>query len=220
MRRLLTLVFVLTFGASFAQKIQVNESNENIGGASHNAIIVTIPGATLDEVEKAWKGKMKKMGGKFSKVKGEYFADDAKSKKMGDNSFDVYARAEKDGDDGVKLIVGIDLGGAFMSSSAHGDQFKIMKDDVYDFAVNTVKDIIGNQLKDQEKVLAKLQKEEKDLVKENEKLHKDIEDYKKKILEAEADIEDNDKNQGTKKEEIGVQEKVLKDVEEKLKGIK
>lgn len=220
MKRLLTLAFILTIGTSFAQKIQVSESNENIGGASHNAIILTIPGATLDEVEKAWKSEMKKMGGKFSKEKGEYFADNCKNKKMGDNTFDVYARAEKDGDDGVKLIVGIDLGGAFMSSNAHGDQFKLMKDEIYDFGVNTVKDIIGDQMKEQEKILEKLEKEQKDLVKENEKLHKDIEDYKKKIAEAEKDIEDNEKNQGTKKEEIGAQQKVVKDVEEKLKGVK
>lgn len=221
MKRLLTLGFVLCFSASFAQqKIQVNESNENIGGAGHNALVVTIPGASLDDVEKAWKGQVKKMGGKMSKSKGEYFGDNCKLKAMGDNTFDVYSRAEKDGDDAVKLIVGVDLGGAFLSSSAHADQFKIIKEEMYDFAVNTSKDIIAGELKMEEKNLEKLEKEQKDLEKEKSKLEKDIEDYKKKIAQAEEDIKTNEENQGKKKEEIGEQKKVVKTVEEKMKAVK
>ncbi len=220
MKRILTLLFVISVGTSFAQKIQVSESSENIGGGNHNALIISIPGATVDDVEKAWKNEMKKMGGKFSKEKGEYFADDCKNKKMGDNTFDVYARAEEEGDGAVKLVVAFDLGGAFMSSGAHGEQFKIMQEEIYSFAVETCKDIIGKELKEQEKMLGKLEKEQKDLVKDNEDLHKDIEDYKKKIAEAEKDIEDNEKDQGTKKEEIIAQKAVVKEVDEKMKAVK
>lgn len=221
MRKILTLLFVLSFTVSFAQqKIQVSESSENIGGGSHNAMVVTIYGASVDDVEKAWKGRMKKWNGKVSKSGGEYFADDCRLKKMGDNTFDVYARAEQDGENDVKLIVGVDLGGAYMSSGQHGEQFKLLKEEVYDFAVETTKEIIGNELKAEEKTLKGLEKEQKDLEKENEKLHKDIEDYKKKIAEAEKAIEENKEAQGTKKEEIAAQGKVVKAVEDKLKAVK
>ena len=220
MKTVLTLFFAFLFSAGFAQKIKVSESNANIGGGNNNALEVTLYSASVDQVEKAWKGEMKKMKGKITSKKGEYFVDDAEMKQMGENSFDLYARVEKEGDKDAKLIVAVDLGGAFMSSSAHAEQFKVMKGVIYDFAVETTKEIIGEEVKAQEKILADLEKDQKDLVKDNEKLHKDIEDYKKKIAEAEKAIEDNKKDQEKKKEEITAQQKAVQVVVDQQKAVK
>lgn len=220
MKQLLSIALAFCVSAVFAQKIKVSEGNENVNGGGHNVLQVTIPNATVDFVEKSWKNQIKKMGGKYSTKKGEMVADDASIKAMGDNTFDVYSKVKKEGDDAATLIVGVDLGGAYMSSSQHPDQFKYMKDYIYDWAIKCAKDIVGNELKEEEKALAKLEKEQEDLVKEKEKLEKDIEDYKKKIEQAEKDIEDNLKAQEGKKEEIGAQQKVVKDVEQKVKDIK
>lgn len=211
--------FSTTAFAGGTKKVEVRESNENIGGGSHNALTVMIYVEDQDKIEKAWKSKMKDINGKVSS-KSEIFADDCEMKAMGKNTFDVYARTEVVKGEGVKLIVGVDLGGAFLSSSQHGDQFKVMRDMVHDFAVGIMKDQVGDELKEQQKVLSKMEDDQKDLEKENKNLKDDIEDYKKKIQKAEEDIKKNEEEQKKKKEEIGAQTKVVEGVKEKLGAIK
>lgn len=219
---------IILFGAALAltltgfsqESIKVSESNENVNGANNNCLVVTVY-ASKDEVEKGWKDEMKSWkGGSFSTKKGEMIMDDTQIKDMGDNTFDAYARVEEDGEDQCRLIVGIDLGGAYLSSKEHSDQFKVMEGIVYDFAVDATKDAIGAVLAAEEKILEDLEKDMKDLEKENEDLEKSIEDYKKKIEEAEARIEEIGEEKETKKEEIGAQEKVVEEIENKQKGVK
>lgn len=222
MKKLITFtIAALTACTVSAQEsIKVSESNENINGANNNCLIVTVY-ANKDDVESAWKGVMKGWkGGSFSSKKGEMFMDDTRIKDMGENTFDAYARVEEEEEGVCRLIVGIDLGGAYLSSNEHSDQFKVMQEIVYDFAVEETKGAIGALLAVEEDKLKDLQKEEEDLVKEQEDLEKDIEDYKKKIEEAEARIEEIGEEKETKKEEIGAQEKVVEEMENKQKAVK
>ena len=46
---------------------------------------------------------------------------------MGENTFDVYAQV-KQHDQGIELVVAVDLGGAFLSSGQHNEKAKIIKD--------------------------------------------------------------------------------------------
>jgi hypothetical protein len=129
----------------FSQKsINVKERSENIGGGNNNCLVVTIYEAKQSEIEKAWKSELKKLDGKVSDKK-EIFADDAKMKSMGDNTFDLYSKVVKVKDDEHELWVGVDLGGAFLSSSQHSSQYKAMKDFVYVFALNTSKEAMAGQ---------------------------------------------------------------------------
>lgn len=217
------LLFALLFMFStslFAQyKINVEERGENIGGGSHNAFVVKIYENTAKDVLKAWKNELKKMGAKVSDKK-ELFGDDASMKAMGDNTFDVYAKANDVEEGVVELIVAVDLGGAYLASSQHPEQAKVFKDHLYAFAVNMTKAGIGNKLKEAEKELEKLQKEQEHLVKEKEKLQKNIEEWEKAIEQAKKDIEENEKNQEKKKEEIEAQKKVVQEIAAKEKAVK
>lgn len=221
MKRLLLLALMATFTTPlFSQKkIEVRESNEKIGGGSHNALSVMIYVEDKDLVEKAWKSKLKDMDAKVSS-KDELFADEAKLKAMGPNTFDVYSRFEVVKGEGVRLIVGVDLGGAYLSSSQHGEQFKVFKELMHEFAVKVTKDKIGDEVATQEKALEKLEDQQKDLEGENKDLKGDIEDYKKKIAEAEEKIKKNEENQKTKKGEIEAQKKVVATVKEKMNAVK
>ena len=218
---LLTIVSIclMTTFSNAQEKLQVSESSESIGGGSNNALTVTIYQVNKKEVEKEWKDLMKKMKAKVS-IKKEIFADDAQHKKMGDNTFDVYARVEETGENEVKLIAAFDLGGAFMSSGQHPEKFAFVKQIVYDFAVDMTKKAIEKEVKEEEKTLVKMEKEQEDLVKSKEQLHSDIEEYKQKIEQAEKDIEQNEKDQETKKTEIDEQKKVVEEVKKKLDSVK
>jgi hypothetical protein len=227
MKNLVLLTIALfSINLSFAQyKIGVSEKGENLGGESHNAFSVMIYEMDAKDVEKAWKKVMKKMGANVQ-MKKEMFGDDANTKEMGDNNFDIYAIA-KEVDKGVELCVAIDLGGAFLASGQHSDQAKYIKDLMYKFAVDETKEGIQGIIKAEEKIQEAFEKEQDDLVKDKEKLEKDIEDYekaieqaKKDIEQAKKDIEQNAKDQGEKNKEIEVQKKVVADVIAKEKSVK
>lgn len=221
MKKIITLVSAIVIGLTVqAQKIDVRESNENIGGGSHNALTVMVAAKEKGDVEDAMKSFMKDLDGKTSSSKGEYFGDDCKVKGMGDNNFDIYGKVEEIKGEGFKMIIAVDLGGAYMSSSQHSDQFKFMKNKVYDLAVKIQKDGIGADLKTAEKLLEKKEEEQKDLEKDKKDLQEDIEDYKKKIAEAENKIKENESSQEKKKEEITGQKKVVEEFKKKMEAVK
>lgn len=216
-----TIVLALFAGVStlaFGQKIRVHESKENIGGGSHNALVVSIYGVDAKDVEKEWKSKMKDYGAKVSNEKGELFGDNALIKEMGNNTIDMYARVD-DKKDEVDLIVGFDLGGAYLNSSEHADKYKIAERILHDFAVTITKNAIDYQLKTQQKALDKLNGQEKDLEKENKNLNSDIVDYQNKIKKDQDAIEKNKNDQAAKQKEITQQQQVVDETGKKAKAV-
>jgi flagellar biosynthesis GTPase FlhF len=213
------LFFTVTFLAQSQQKISVKETNENIGGGSHNALTVTIYGASQKDVAKAWKDELKKMGAKVQEKK-EIFGDDALIKSLSENTFDIYSKVEESGEGVITLIVAVDLGGAFMNSSQHPDFFRYFKDKLYEFAVNQTKAAIAKELKEAQKEEEKLNSEYENLIKEKEKLEKAIKEYEEKIKEAKENIEKNKKQQEEIQKQIVKQKEVVKAIEEKMKSVK
>jgi len=214
-------LFLLLFAVSFAfgqRKIKVHEENEKFSTGSKNALVATIYESTPDDIEKAWKKLMKDYGAKMT-MKKEIFADDALIKDMSPNTCDIYTFVRKINDDENEIVVGVDLGGAYLSSSEHSSKYKIMSRIIYDFAVQASIDAIKEKQKDAEKVLAEKEKEKEDLIRDNEKLAKDIEDYKNKITKAEGDIEKNKTLQSDKEKEIETQKKVVEEIAARQKAV-
>ncbi|MCB0397815.1 MAG: hypothetical protein KDD36_14280 [Flavobacteriales bacterium] len=226
MKRSLRIIALITlsYTAVFSQKIKVSETSTKINGGSHNALVVTMNDVSPDDVEKEWKSLMKGYKAKVSS-KDEVFADNALIKSISENTLDIYAIAQKK-DNTVTLYVAVDMGGAYMSSANHPTEYKVMEKIVYDFAVKTMRETIANELKEEEKLYSKLEKEQSDLEKTDERLHKDIEQYKSEIeklknsiTQAEKDIEQNKKDQEKKKTEVAAQKKVVEAVQAKQKAI-
>ena len=211
-----------------AQKvsIKVNESNEHIGGNKNPSLVVSIYDASPDEVASKWKSLMKDYKAKVS-TKDEVFADNAVISSInGNNTIDIYAKAEKVKDDETRLTVAFDLGGAFLSSSNDKDKFNEAKKIVNDFAIKTTKEAIAGQRKAAEKVLGNLQDDQHDLEKEQNKLNSNIEDYKakiedynKRIKEAQDDLGKNKTSQEKKKGEVDAQKKVVEAVTAKENSV-
>lgn len=221
MKNLFSLILLLVISQlTFAQKIKVKESSENIGGTSHNALTVTLYGVSPSDAEEAFRSYMKKYDGKRSSKNGEVFIDHALIKEMGNNTIDIYGKAlGKKDDKEITFVVAFDLGGAFLNSSEHKEQYKIAEKIVKDFAVETTKDAIEDELKAAQKALSKMEDEQKSLEKEKSGLESDIEDYKAKIKKAEDDIVKNKADQEKKKAEIEAQKKVAEEIDKKLKAV-
>jgi len=201
-----------------AQEIKVTESKENIGGAKNPVLTVIIYDADESTIEKAWKSLMKGYDAKVSTKDGVY-ANNANISDISAKTIDVYAMTEKQ-NDGIKLTVAIDLGGAFLSSSAHPDQYKAAEKIVRNFAIDICKKAVQEKLDEAMKQQKGLESNLKDLVKKNDKLHKEIEDYKDRISDDEKDIETNQKDQGTTNNAIDSQKKVVEEIQKKLDKIR
>jgi TolA-binding protein len=221
MKKISTLVFIalLTVSVS-AQKIKVKQSNENIGGGSNNALVVTLYEINPSDAEDSFRSFMKKYDGKRSSKDGAIFVDHATIKDMGNNTIDVYGKAQgKKGDPEIVFVVAFDLGGAFLNSSDHKSQYDAAEKIVKDFAIKTTKDVIEEKLKAAQKIQSNFEDDQKSLEKDNKNLNEDIEDYKKKIKKAEDDIVKNKSDQDKKKLEIESQKKVVAEIDKKWKSI-
>jgi hypothetical protein len=220
MKKIFTLALAISIGISaYAQKIKIKESKENIGGGNNNALVVTIYGVDPSDAEKEFKSIMKEYGGKSS-TKDGIFVDNATIKSMGNNTIDVYARAlGSKGDKEITFVVAFDLGGAFLNSSDHKDQYKTAEKLVKDFAVKVMKESINDELKDAEKVKEKIESDQALLVKGKKSLEEDIVDYKTKIAKAEQDITKNIADQQKKKTELEAQQKIVDEINTRLKAV-
>jgi len=218
MKKLFTLAAVFFTIGSFAQ-VGIQETNVNIDGGK-NGFEIEIPYADKKTTEKELKDLFKSWKGSFSEKKGIMKSDDCKNKQMGENTFDVFGTVIENGDDGSKAHIAVDLGGAFLSSSEHSSQFKVMESLLKAWGVKTATTFVEIEEKEAEKVLKDRQKELEDLEKDQEKMEKEIEDYKKKIEENEKAIEQAKKDQETKKEEIKTQEGAVQEIVKKKGGIK
>ncbi len=221
MKFFLTLVFISLVTVSVsAQKIKVKQSNENIGGGSNNALVVTLYEINPSDAEDSFRSFMKKYDGKRSSKDGAIFVDHATIKDMGNNTIDVYGKAQgKKGDPEIVFVVAFDLGGAFLNSSDHKSQYDVAEKMVKDFAIKTTKDAIEEKLKAAQKIQSNFEDDQKSLEKDNKNLNEDIEDYKKKIKKAEDDIVKNKSDQDKKKSEIEAQKKVVAEIDKKLKSV-
>jgi chromosome segregation ATPase len=202
-----TLAFISN---ATAQKISVKDGSEKFSNGSHNAYTATIYETSKDDVMSKWKSVLKDF--KNEKVKtdnGEIFGDNIVIKDWGNNPVDIYTSFEEDKNaKTITMHVAFDLGGAYLTGS-DGDKHSYAKKMVKDFAVKTTKESMGDKVKDLEKVLDKLEDNQKDLEKDNKGYKSDIEDYKGKIKKAEDNISKNEADQVKKKSEIEAQKKVV-----------
>ena len=153
MKKLLTLSLLIVCANVYAQqKITIEEKMVAIDGTSRNSLTVMLVGAKTDDVKKAWKKYLKDLKGKVSD-KTIIFADDCKSKEMGDNSFDVYSLVEEATDEGVRLVVAFDLGGAYLSTAAHPEKYPAAESLVHSFAVQQAKSAVSAEIETSQKVL-------------------------------------------------------------------
>jgi len=213
MKTIFTLVIALLTVTGFSQ-IKVEDKTVSVDG-SHPGFEVTVPYGNMKMIEKELKDELKSWKGNYSN-KSFIFVDDCKLKEMGKNTFDVYAKVIDIAEGGAVVSVAIDLGGTFLNSSDHGQQFKIIESRLYKFGVKAAKNVIAQDVKAEEKLLKEREGELENLKKEKEKKEKEIADYEAKIKKNQEDIKTNETSQEDKEKEIEAQkEKVAATIKKK-----
>lgn len=197
-----------------AHKFEVSENTEKIGGGSNNALVVIIPETNFEEVLKAWKSEMKDTGAKVKKEGNEIFADNAIIKKLGEHPMDIYGKTVKV-ENGTKLIVGVNLGGAFLNSKDHKDQYDKFVSFLIGFSKKQVSESIAEQVKEAEKELKSREKEQEKLKDEESSLKDKITGWKDDIKEAEGKIGENQSEQSNQEKSIAEQMKIVEAIKAK-----
>ncbi|MFN5417484.1 MAG: coiled-coil domain-containing protein [Flavobacteriia bacterium] len=205
----------------FAQNdVRLSEEIQSFALGSKNSIVVTIPYGNKDIIEKQLKSELKDWNGKFDSKGDEYTMTQGTTKFMGPKPFDAFARIITVSEGNFKVAFAIDLGGAYLSSREHSEQFKAMTERITQFAKETGMKCVETELEKNKDDLSDLEKTQRGLEKDKKNLEEDIEDYKRKIAEAENKIKENVSNQDKQKASIKTQQEKVAETERKMKSLK
>ena len=161
-----------------------------------------------------WKDYMKNYGQtKRNKKAKEYYTKNVLIPVISSsNSVDVYAIFEEGHDQGTVYVWAVS-GGKFVDNS------KGLKIFAQDYYIIARKEVINKEVKEQEKILKKLDNSMGKLIKKNAGYHKDIEKAENKIRKAEENIEKNLNDQDEIQAELIKQKEVLDMIVEKFNNI-
>ncbi|MEA1873345.1 MAG: hypothetical protein U9N51_02810 [Bacteroidota bacterium] len=215
---LLSMIIIVFTIPTMAQKFKVTETNSKFDKTSRPALMVEIPYADEKMVEKSWKKLVKNYNPEKIKRHKEIFADNATINRLSENTIDIYAKTDEKKNI-VTLFVAVDLGGTFLSSS-DGDKIQIMKGIVRDFAINLVKEIYDEKIKEQEKNVKNVEKEVKSAKDNKAHLEKEIKSYQEKIENNELEIKNLSKTIEDQGEKLKAEQKVLDEIKKEARKIK
>lgn len=222
MRKLIYTLLLFALFTPWSSAQEISEGLRTMAIGTNNALILELPDSEPKLIEKWWKEFIRDYKGKNRKVKGgdEYLSEDAEIPGLGNgNPIDVYAMTDASGPDVVQTVW-FDLGGAYLNSDMHYQQFKAAEDFLQEFAVYAGREKVNLELDAEEKALKDLETELRKLEQENTRLHQDIENAERIIAESKTGLEENAKAQDMRKQAIEEQQKRVEEVKKRLKDFK
>jgi hypothetical protein len=214
---LFTAALLFTFVAANAQtQFTTNEVRQFMSKGEQNGIEIILNGTKPEDAKDAIEKWGKKMKAKIvrDKKSPEIFIDNAQMPTVSANVVDMYAIVTPV-DNGSKVTIYTDLGGAFVSSAAYGTQYAGLDASLKKFAKDQAIEVVEEQQKAEEKILKTLTGNLKDLTKDKEDYLKDIEKAKALIQQREQDIIKNDADQAAKQQQISIQQQIIETVKTK-----
>ncbi len=222
MKNQLLLIFCTFLIASLSLNAQISEQSKSMSEGIQNALVLELPDTNDKFVNKLWKKYLKGFkGGKSKKNKKEnqVYTSNIKIPEIGgSDALDIYTRTTEIGDD-VQLSLWVDLGGTFLTSSEHPEEYLEGEKLLMRFGLEVTKEKIKIEIEKEENKLKKLEKTMKKLKRANDNYHRDIEQAKEKIKKAENNIEENEADQENTDKLIEEQKEMVKKVMKKLEDL-
>jgi CRISPR/Cas system-associated endoribonuclease Cas2 len=222
MKRIINLLLlsIITSLVSAQEKFTIKESKDDIGAENslQNVYKISFPKASKEIAEKELKSFIKDNNGKTNQIHKQLFGDNLSMSDITTNTFDLYAKFFESDNGSLDILIGIDLGGSFLSSSSHPEISNRLDKYLNRIANSIFNQTLTEQIKAEEKKLKQLEKELQKLEKQKENLKTDIEEFKEKILKAESEIDVNVKAQVETRKSIEEQSKVLETIKNKQRN--
>lgn len=202
--------------SSQAQDVRHQESVMSLGKQS--SFYIEVDGADKKLIENSFKDFIKNYGKVNYNSKSKEYSVSGISLPGSPSRVDVYASLVE-GKNQSTVFAWFDKGSGFVNPNDHPAETKAVKDLMTNLYLFAKKRVIEEELKEEEKKLAKLQRELEKLQDKNKGYHRDIEKAKEAIAKAEKNIEDNLKEQDNKREEIKGKEKDIEKVTMRLNNL-
>ncbi len=200
----ITLLALSFTSFSFSQNLASKPVTRSMSLGSQPGIEISIPNVSEDNVEDAIDIITKAFNGKTKKVKGtnEFYLDEAIITQLSSNTIDIHQIIEKNEKQGFNYVAFFSLGGKFLDSSSGADKFAYASEIITKIGLKASELHTEELLKDENKILKKLEDAKKDLYEDNEKAARDIQKAKDLIIAKEKSIESSLKTIENKKFEI------------------
>ncbi len=182
----LTLILITTlffsFYAAAQEPIKVKEITNNMTKGEQPGMETRIPQADLKTVIKNWEKAVRNdTKNKMEDEGDEYYVYQTLVERISSTPINVFAKIW-DTKEGVFIMAFFEADtGKFVSSTTEETKFESAQVFLYDFAVANYKEAVGEELKQEQKIL-------KDLEKDLDKLHSDHDGYVKSIDKSEQSI--------------------------------
>ncbi len=220
MKRTILLASAILFSTfTFSQSIKSEERSVSFESGNHNSIVINIPNVTVEFTEKKIKEELKEWGGKYSSTKNEFSVTQAKTKEIGEKLFDGQVKMIDSKPGFVSVAFAVDLGGAYLTSSQHKDQYAAFSEKLNLFAIESAKEFMNNILIEQEKKSKEILKSKVELVKEIQEFEEEIVNHNKKIEELKTKIENSKENQVKAEEDLQKQAVLIEQTKNKIHSI-
>ncbi|WP_235297640.1 hypothetical protein [Portibacter marinus] len=218
----LKFTFLITFLLAlftFSSWAQVDEMEAQMSLGDKNALVVDIQNVDKKQLESFFKDYFREYGKvKYNRKASEYYITEAELKPVSNDKVDVYAKME-DLNKAARLMVWIDNGTGFLNSTDHEKAYDAAAGMLVDFDIYVEKSLIEEELKDAERALDKMERDARQLEKDEEKYKETIEDAKKKITEMQEALVENERAQDDKSSEIKIHKEAIEEIREKLNNV-
>jgi peptidoglycan hydrolase CwlO-like protein len=228
MKSKILLMIVALFATGTISAQAVFEENKNMSHGNKNALYVDVEGADKKIAEKAIQDLLKEYGKvKKNRKAKEFYAEEILIPSIGGSQpLHVFTKIEEMGNQS-RLYMWVYDGQDFISSEDNEEAVSGVESVLQDYfvkarraAIQEEVDYEEDNLKDREKELNKLERDNENLHKNIAKWEKEIEERHRKIEQAQADIEQNLLDQEDKSDEIMSQKEVVSMTIQKMNDVK
>ena len=213
--RIFLFATLTLFGAPVlqAQDNLVTEMDKAMSFGTRPGFSVSFPNTDRRLVEDVWSDFVKNnFGSKLKRgKKGEKTATGCRSANVSAGDFTLYSDVESIGD-GAQLDVWFDVGRFFLNRNDDASRTRDTKTLLTNFYYEVRRAVVGKEVEQAEDLLKDLEKQLSRLERDNNNLLRDIENYKERLKKAEDDLVQNQKDQEATIKDIEKQRKAVEEV--------
>ena len=198
------LIVILFFTMLTTVLAQVSEEEKAMSQGENNAIVVNIPTTTTKITEKVWKSFSKKFNGKTKRNRKteELVTTGASNANLNmEGDLTLFTQILSNNED-VELALWIKAGDDFLASDSNPEGYKEIERMLKEFALEVRIETVNEELKAEEKILFRLDKDLKKLKRDKEGYQKDIKNSEKRIEDSERGLVRNEEDQKNAKDNL------------------
>ncbi|MDN5199792.1 hypothetical protein QQ008_00420 [Fulvivirgaceae bacterium BMA10] len=184
-------------------------SSMEMSKGSQPGITMQIPQASVEDVKKQWLKHIQANRKNKAQIAGdEIVLTNTLLTEVSEDSLNIYSKINENMS-GTNLVLFLEQNDQFISEELDKAKYEATVKMMRDFGVESYKNAVKDELKEEKKILKDLRNDLNKLQNENEKLHKKISENELGIINKQSDIKLNSLNEESKIEEIYEQSKVV-----------